>query len=321
MQVHKSVDQFYQYLRDLNPTVGHFKQITLMLGMADIAKELGLDSGLRMDDNSLIFQGTCEALEHENGVPVSISEYRILFLIGVEPANDRKYIAKTHYRYEVSVTCQFYDQFFRTSPKKISVVNSANEQCYGHGAPTDGSRIIWCLRCNGSFGMGQLQDLMRRSMEFENMPKESIYHIEKTSTPISGSEINMAEAARLAKIATDRVVQLQTTIDGAAEKIRRLVEEMEHATQCDKEGLQRLLASHGSVDAFKEVMDAVVKKNDILLLTAEKNKLLNQRAKLEEEHQKLQTKVNQEQSTIENQRASVDKEMEELDSKLKTLGE
>lgn len=316
---HSSIDSYYKDLCQLNPVVDRLTQMARGSGenhweKSKAVKELGLE--LEMVQYSLLVQGVCRTLEYENSKPTAIVEYRITFAIGNDPNSNIKYTMVINRNFpKFSETCRFYDQLFYKSPNSMELENYVRGFCSGKHANKH-----WCLRCNGEFNIPNIiQQLMVESISFQNIPKESLLHIEKILAPIN--ENNIAEAARVAKLEEERIVQLQSSIAGSSAKLKSLVEEYMNALARDKECLQNLLATRGSIDLNKKEVADLTKKNKLLELKNKKEKIQKEQAKNKEENEKLQAKIQKEQSDMQQRQTNLDKEMEELDRKLKTLGE
>lgn len=304
MAVHKSIEHFYKDLYDLNPVVSGFEQIFSDYGRSHTtAKEIERDLCISVssEQQSLLFQGFSKSLKYDNHKPTSIVTHRYIFAVGV---NDRERAYIVYYESEdISLkSCHFYENFFYHPPQDVIKVNGRlnnfESMIKKHG--------IWSTG-DCCFSLGQIiKFLMRKEISFQDMPKESLLFIEETVAPIEDKD--HALILDLIKKDKAKIIQLQTSVNGALDDIKNSLVEKLNTMQRNNEILQKMLLKHGSLDSLKKEMDNYSTKILAFELEKEKLKLAEEKAKLEEHRAK-----------IDEQQANLEKKIVDVDDKLRAI--
>jgi hypothetical protein len=108
-------------------------------------------------------------------------------------------------------SCIFNKEYFVYTPDAINFANFHSNKCY-----FSEDRGIWCTTCHGEFeNASNLQQIMVTSINFNQMPSESLVYIEKIVTPIDHSNLLvLKEVYNIIEKEKHVIVSLNDSIDG-----------------------------------------------------------------------------------------------------------
>ena len=287
---HQSVEQFYDEVYKLNPTLTDFNRFCRDYWPDRIVDELKFKQSKTAYGDAVIspvFSVYWENLDYINQVPTSIIKYHIVFAIIPDYSGSEYYASR------------FYGNFFVFPLNKLKFTRCTNGKCLRSTMKTNNS---WCRKCYGEPYIDKMiSDFMYDTMEFKNMPRESIIYIEKTVTPIN--ETTLDKAKTLIQRDQSRFLELQAKIDNHGSEIKKWVEASFTELANNKKIMDEMLSARGgnSMESFKARVNVLEKR--IATIAIEK-----ERAKIQEECAK-----------IEEQRANLDSKLAELDGKMKEL--
>ena len=323
MEAHQSVADNYETLRKLNPTITEFKQNGYGIWFEKMSSDLGLKQSDYSDNKSLLFVGTINPrIKYEGDVPVSVVSSRILVAIGRKldtnlPIAEAGGLAIMNFD-----EYHFYQNFFVREPKTIISIDcdprwkTCDLDVYKTG--------VWCNRCYGDLFEGSASNLsaiMKKTIQFHEIPKDSIMYIEQIETPIDQNSTSALESAKeFMEQDTNRISDLEREIYNIRRSIQAFVSEQIESTYRNKEILQHLLLQYGgSKEALaKKILDfdkiilAVEQKKRVEHLENELVALGNKKVTLEEEC----TMLEQERKSM---NTVYEKKIAELNAKIRDL--
>ena len=245
MKIHHSVEQFYHVLYKLNPILEYFVHAHCDGYWSGLLTELGMKKYDYNFMNSLLFKVTTDPmLRYDNGIPIAIVSYNIIFAVGTNFTGLP--LASKNDRINNYTGCKFYKDFFEVQPENVIMIDQLGyhftDTCVYGGDQ-------WCEKCNGSFAYaGNLRRLMRDEMDFQTIPREAIICIEEIFVPIDKTDPEMmAEVTELMEIDAKTILCLQSRITTLEDRIKKMVEDelVKHAS--DKAQLQYMLSQCGRI--------------------------------------------------------------------------
>lgn len=211
MSYHKSVNKYYHKLCNKNPTLKDFSRVTSEENWPSIFDEMNFDKSMYAYSRSLLFQGFTEpSINYSSGLPTSLTKYRVVFGVGV---NKNYNVPSMAVYYDFINRCNFYEEFFLRLPDSVRIKNCKDgDACFLRIGETG----LWCEDCYGTFEkVNNLQYLLHESIDFRVVPKQSIYFIEKITTPIDMQDIESLAGVRAI---------LEANLTKLAEECRKICE-------------------------------------------------------------------------------------------------
>ena len=258
------MEKYYAELQVLNPTLTNFTKLCDDWN-SKIVKNLELDKRgpYYRQNNKLsnpIFVAEYMDTKYNNGLPVSIDNYRIVFAVCKDVAA---------LQFDV-----FYDSYFVKMVSRFDFCASSICNCN-----TNENR--WCIKRMGDAHVGNITNLfMKKSFAFADMPKESILYIDKSENDI---EV-LSKAKDIAKEKIANVNKIKADIDGVAAKITSIIEQQ----ISDTKTLNKHLADYEkSMDKFMEYNNAFINMYKTAISNKKKEQLLKEKAAIEEKLAKI----------------------------------
>lgn len=190
--------QHYSELVERNPSLT-FRHIYYGQKAFDLCKMLGINEEVAQQYNSLpslLFGAkTDPEVECEEGIPKAIVKYKILLTVAdfKEEYKDKcrgRGLANVSYRKDSIYfdELEFYPQYFLYHPYQVSITGCHGDKCRRDFTVRDTG--VWCEDCHGEFYAGyNLDEVMHEQIDFRDLPKESILHIEKISKPVDDERV------------------------------------------------------------------------------------------------------------------------------------
>lgn len=242
----KSIDKYYDQLFRKNPCFSDFRQIDkydnwpnkMSIGFGEIQNRYDSWSSLLYSAN------TEKLLEFKDGKPQKIVQYKCVFNL-VKSIDTHIYnsservetglMPRDKYGRQNFSFCGFYEEFFYMNPNNVETIRCNGEKCrksisfYEHG--------IWCESCHGEFDEGahHLDSILKRSINFREIPKSSIIYIKKKVIEINYQNsylINeltylLNQDKKLIKGLMESISQAETKIKDFTQEIMQEKEENE----------------------------------------------------------------------------------------------
>lgn len=151
--------------------------------------------------------------------------------------------------------CKFFDQFFVRSPNDIRIIEcKSSTLCEKLGEAGE-----WCNECYAKLNRADnLVRIMHNKLNFADIPKETIFHIERRyDERILRNRMDLLEKNK------NKIFQYQKLIADFPKRIQQLIEQEFDRYRDNENELKNLLANYGSTDMIgKEkslIQDAIDK--------------------------------------------------------------
>ena len=259
-----SMEKYYAELEVLNPTLTNFTNLYYFDWNSEYVKNLKLNKyggyyNSRNEISNPIFVAEYAHTKYNNGVPISIDNYRIAFAVCKDVAMQKLKFPDFYESYFVEMVTSFYE-------------GNDHSNC-------DTTKNRWCIKCwKSSFISNVTKRLMKKSFSFIDMPKESILYIDKSENDI---EV-LTKAKDIAKEKIAAVNKIKADIDGVTAKITAIIEQQ----IVDTETLNKYLGDN-SMDKFMEHNNAFINMHKTAITNKKKEQLLKEKAAIEEKLAKI----------------------------------
>jgi hypothetical protein len=282
MESSNNMQLYLSELKISNPCVNNFTQVHINAWCDALTPSL---KNKFTAENSLLFKGTTsEIVEYCDGFPTNIIKYHVIFMVGMDNRDEiSNHIAlapssKLHTAdFEL---CIFYDVYFRQfMPYEICTTDCHGDKCRRDFTAWDTG--VWCTECHGEFEFAyNLSEIMVSSINFDQMPPETLYHIEKIVTPIDHSDLTMLKNVNVLLDKEKHVaMSLQDSIGSTEQQIKKLIDELTKEKRENELKLQTFLSTRGG--SFIKFTEMVTQHQDKILTLEEEKLEIKKRLALE----------------------------------------
>ena len=338
MSVHESVNRLYQKVLQLNPIFTNITQITNYHWL-DVLNQLDMPQIIYCSNDSLLFSTSTaqilnpleeakppprihnfgmterhpEILKYESGIPTSFVSYTIVFAIG--KSDGKPVLARPFGRQinkdRIKNTCTLHEQFFRWKLSDITYIDCDSECGNGRHEEYSEKNGVWCYLCDGSSinSVDRIVKYLHKSMNFSDMPKESMYYIEEKEEPIDMNNMFVLERVKnIMQGEQQQISHMEINVLSTPNRISQFVREQTAKMNEDKEVMDKLLPERGgTVDAFKAGLTGIDRRIKLLNLIAVREELDKKMATLNKEMSKLTDEMARMDNLIEEMENNVSK--------------
>lgn len=221
-------------------------------------------------DTSLLYELISEKhIEFENGRPSHFIVYSLIVAIGSSknPIDIPSYVPIQEQEQEQTTNlsnssnssnmfsnssnmfsnCNFYSDYFFKHPSIIKTINCNKNKC------SDDENIdflrngIWCTKCNGQFiNAYNLRKIMHQAINFMNIPRNSIVHMDKHCTKIDENNLEcIKDVKKFLDNDFKKMKIIISSICNIDEKIKRTVNKLNIEKDYNQNILDIMLSIRG----------------------------------------------------------------------------